>query len=156
MSAPTGDWTLDDTQQWLRERVTQGAKCPCCTRFTKQYDRPLAANIARVLTIMSHFDPDEWVYLPHYRSKGQDEAIARHWGLIEKMPGGVKRPDGSSRVGWYRLTRHGRAFVNNQTKVPKYARIYANRFQKLCGPLVSIVDCLGEEFNYAELMAEPK
>lgn len=150
MAAPI---SLDEARAWLRERVDAGETCPCCTQFAKVYRRKLSASIARVLIAMWNNAGSEWVHLPAIRSRGQDEVLARHWELIEAMPD-VTRDDGSSRVGWWRLTPRGTDFVHNHSRVPKYARIYNNRLLGYDGTeTVSIIDALGTRFNYTDLMA---
>lgn len=144
--------TLEEAQEWLRDRVDDGETCPCCTQFAKVYRRKLTGSIARVLIRMWHENPGDWVFLPALRTRGQDEAIAKHWGLIEPFPD-AKREDGSSRVGWWRLTGLGVSFVRNNVRLPKYARIYNGRLLGLDdAETVSIVDALGSQFNYDELM----
>lgn len=147
------DTTLGAAQDWLRRRIDDGASCPCCGQLAKVYRRKLTASIASVLIKMHYWAGADYAYLPNLRSKGQDEVIARHWGLIEGMPD-VRRDDGSTRVGWWRLTALGRSFVLDQARVPKYARIYNNRLLNLDdAERVSIRDALGTSFNYDDLMA---
>lgn len=155
------DTTLREAQAWLRDNVDDGVTCPLCGQFAKVYRRKINAGIARVLIAMYRKAGDDWVYLPYIDSTGREPihvsrsgemCIARYWGLIEQMPG--EREDGSSRVGWWRLTGRGCAFVRNEIRIPKYARIYASRCLNLdAEQTVTIVDALGTKFNYWELMA---
>lgn len=152
MSDPAADWTLEEVREWLRDRVDDGAKCPCCTQFAKVYRRKITVQAARVLIRMYHAAGTDWVNLPDLiERKGADEAKPRYWGLLEAMEG--TRPDGSSRVGWWRLTPEGVAFVRDELRVPKYARIYDGRCLSLEGDPVGIRDALGTKFRYDELMA---
>lgn len=157
MSTPTDATPLGEARDWLREHVDAGACCPLCTQFAKVYPRTLTAAIARVLIRMWHAGAGEWVYLPAIRSAGQDEAIARHFGLIEQYPD-ARRPDGSSRVGWWRLTAEGVAFVEGRHRIPRRARIYNNRRLGFVDELdlVDVREVLGKQFSYAELMARPE
>lgn len=149
---PADDRSLGDARAWLRGRVDDGQSCPCCGQMAKVYRRKLTASIGRVLILMWHNNRDDWVYLPGIRSKGQDEAIARFWFLIERDPAAV-REDGSKRTGWWRLTTLGVAFIHNEVKMPMYARIYDNRLLGLDAvQSVSIIDVLGTKFDYTELM----
>jgi len=74
----------------------------------------------------------------------------RYWGLIQALDG--KREDGSSRNGYYIITEQGRMFVQNKISLPKYMHIYNSVALKNSGEFVKITDCLGEKFNYEELM----
>lgn len=145
------DWTLAQARDWLRERVDEGERCPCCDQLAKVYRRKLTSSIGAVLIAMWRTNYNGWVYLPAIRSAGQDEVIARFWFLIEGDE--MRREDGSKRTGWWRLTDLGVGFVHNEVKVPKYARIYNNRLLNLDpAQSVSIVDVLGAKFDYTELM----
>jgi len=148
---PADDGSLEDARAWLRDRVDDGQSCPCCGQMAKVYRRKLTASIGCVLIRMWRESRDEWIYMPRIRSAGQDEVIARFWFLIEGDD--AVRDDGSKRNGWWRLTNLGVAFVHNEIKLPKYARIYNNRLLNLdAEQSVSIIDVLGTKFDYAELM----
>ncbi|OYN81720.1 hypothetical protein [Mycolicibacterium sphagni] len=154
--------TLDAARDWLRDRVDDGEECPCCRQFAKVYKRKLNAGMARVLIAMYRKAGTDWTYLPHVDLKDGEKrrtvghsgemCMTRYWGLIEAYPD-TKREDGSSRVGWWRLTPLGVEFVLGRTQVPKYARVYSSRCLGLTGDPVSITDALGTKFNYADLMA---
>jgi hypothetical protein len=144
--------TLAEAREWLRVRVDDGETCPCCEQFAKVYRRKLTAPVARVLIAMYRHNRDGWVYLPALGLSRGDEAKARYWDLIEGLDG--ERDDGSKRVGTWRLTGKGIAFVRNQIRVPKYARIYDGRCLNMDpAETVCITDVLGTRFNYADLMA---
>jgi hypothetical protein len=86
---------------------------------------------------------------PHQGGYG---TFAWHWRLMEQQPG--YRKDGSNRVGWWRLTDRGRAFVRGEIKVPSKARIYANRCLGFTGDPWTISDALRHPFDFRELMGE--
>lgn len=147
---------INRVREWLRPRVDKGVECPCCTQFVKVYDkRQITAGMARVLIAMYHDGGDEngYVHITKFRhiEKGGDTAKLRFWGLIEPMPG--RRQDGSTRVGWWRVTNLGKSYVRGTTSVPKYAREFKSNVQKLHGEPRTIRDALGEKFNYDELMS---
>lgn len=146
--------TLAQAREELRARVTDGAVCPCCTQYAKVYRRKITSQVARVLIAMHRDAGTGWVHLPTLiERKGADEAKARYWGLIEASEDDV-REDGSPRVGWWRLTPAGEAFVLDRLRVPKYAHIYDGRCLSLDDTeTVSIRDALGTRFDYRDLMA---
>lgn len=163
MSGLSGDASLAEAKEWLRAQLREGAPCPCCTQLAKVYRRKLNAGMARVLIRMFKKAGLDWTYLPHVdlqpgerrRAVGHsgEMCMTRYWGLIEGMPDDVRREDGSSRVGWWRLTPRGADFVRGGLTVPKYALVYDGRCLGLEGDQVGIRDALGSKFNYAELMA---
>lgn len=160
---PGLDATVGQARDWLEARMYgEGAECPCCTQFVKVYRRKLNAGMGRVLIKLWHKAGLEWTYLPHVDyAEGQTEVRAvghsgemcmtRFWGLIEPLPN-TERNDGSTRVGWWRMTPLGRDFVGGVVQVQKYAIMYAGRCLELDGPMVGIRDVLGDKFDYSELM----
>lgn len=144
--------TLEDAQDWLRENVDDGARCPCCTQFAKVYRRKINAGMARALVIMWSLNGTDWFYLPDITHKwqGRDESNLRHFGLIEEA--GERRPDGT-RKGWWHVTNLGASFVRGHTSIAKYARIYDGRCLGLDETeTVTIHDALGDRFRLDELM----
>lgn len=146
--------TLADAKSWLRERIDEGDKCPCCTQFAKVYRRKIDGGMAHILVQMYRKQNEQdgrWVHVPSLGTAGGDPIKTRHWGLIEERQ--VQREDGSSRAGWWRLTRLGQDFVSNRVRIAKHARLYDGRCLGLdATETVSVLDCLGTKFNYEELM----
>ena len=144
--------TLGEAQQWLAERITTGARCPCCNQFTRVYRRQINSGMARSLIAMYlHGSNGEWVHLPtQIGARSREEGKLRYWGLVEEKVA-VQRTDGG-RAGYWRITDAGRAWVTGQTKVPKFVAVYNNTVLQRFGDQVGIMDTLGSRFNYAELM----
>jgi hypothetical protein len=144
--------SLEEARAWLRERIDDGAKCPCCTQLAKVYRRKITSGMAQALIVMWRVHGDAYFHLPSIsdRWRSRDESFLRFWGLIEEAT--EKRDDGG-RAGWWRVTPLGVAFVRGRERVPKYARIYDGRRLSLEGELISIFDALGERFDYRELMS---
>jgi len=78
-----------------------------------------------------------------------DVAKSKWWDLIVELE---ERRDDGGRAGWWKLTSLGRAFVYRQASVQKYVHVFDNRVQWRSGPLVSIVDCLHNRFDWHDLM----
>jgi len=148
------DMPLGDAREWLRERVEHGARCPLCTQYAKVYERKLNSRMARQLITFWRkcgSGPD-FHYAPDVLDGDGTGDFAKlvYWELIEPLEG--ERDDGSTRVGWWRVTDDGAQFVLGRVVVPKHARVYDSQCLKVTGELVGIRDCLGERFNYRELM----
>ena len=156
------DATLEEAKQWLRERFEDGAKCPLCGQYAKLYKRKLNSSMAHAMTLIYKYfeaNSDEWLHVPSYLStisssatvRGGDWSKLRYWGLIEDQKG--VRPDGSERIGYYRITDLGKQFVRCQVKVPKHVYLYNQQtINREDNEQISIVEALGDKFNYAELM----
>jgi hypothetical protein len=167
--------TLDDAKRWLRERFAAGADCPCCGQHVKLYKRPLNASMAYVL-LMLYRDATvgrQWVHMPSFiahQTKDNprmaaavrgDWAKLRFWGLLEAERD-AERPDGSDRVGHYRITDLGRQFCEDRVAVPAYVYLFNERI--VTAPIlreygitpdasvIRISEALGKKFDYRELM----
>lgn len=145
--------TLAEAKQWLRDRVDDGAECPCCEQFAKVYKRKLNSTMARGL-LWLYKQGDGWVEAnrtaPHWLvSKGGTFATLSHWGLIEEQPGtgGAKRTSGV-----WRITPAGKVFASGAGMTPARVRLYAGRVLGFSSEQTTIREALGKRFNYDELM----
>lgn len=139
-----GDTTLDEAKAWLRDRVDDGAECPCCTQFAKVYRRKLNAGMAKSLIRMYQAAGTDWQNITEtIPARSREEGKLRYWGLVEP---GTER-------GIWRVTPKGELFVKNRIKVPRHVRIYDDRMLGFDGPEeTDIVGALRSPFDYDELM----
>lgn len=146
--------TLGEARAWLREQAqAEGAKCPCCTQFTRVYRRIITSAMARGLIAMWRDSPTDWFHMPTVLGHlAGDHAKLRYWGLIEEET--VRRVDGG-RAGWWRITEQGARFVKRAALVPRHALVFDGQLMRLDATdgHVSIADALGERFDYGALMA---
>lgn len=152
---PDDSWTLGAARDWLRPRTEGGVECPCCHQFAKVYRRKINASMARTLIKLwreGDFSKRLYVFVPGIDPvRGGDVTKSEYWGLIEEEKG--HRTDGSSRVGYWRLTRRGEDWVQGKITVPKYARVYNGVCLNTTGVAWSVHDALGSTFSYSDLMA---
>jgi hypothetical protein len=146
--------TLEAVREYVREHLHEGVICPACDQYAKEYRRALNANMAVFLIVAARTHGTDWFRATDLVNANPgvswaDYSKLRFWGLLE--PEGAKSDDGNSGGRW-RITPLGTAFTYHGAKVPSHARIYNNERQGLEGPWTSIVDALGEKFNYDELM----
>ncbi len=149
-------------EQEFRDRLEDGVDCALCGRHAKIYAKPLYAAMGRALLHVYRYfqrpDAEEWVHMgqllgtkPEAHSyAGGDPSKLVLWGLLEARPG--ERPDGSHRVGFYRLTQLGRDFVEGRVMVHRRVRTYAGKVLGFAGPQVTLSDVLGEAFSLTELV----
>jgi hypothetical protein len=132
-----------------------GVICPCCDQRAKVYRRKLNAEMARALIVLyrHHLSTgEEWVHVPTVlAAQGGDPIKMVAWGLIEALPDAT-RWDGSSRVGVYRVTPDGQAFVLGVKRVASHVLIYNQDIIGISEETTDIREALGVRFNYAELM----
>jgi hypothetical protein len=144
------EMSLGEARELLRELVGHGCSCPCCTQFAKVYERKINSTMARTLiTLFRAASPGTFVHTPSLPGDTHEASQLEWWKLIEEES--VRRPDGG-RAGWWCVTDLGVQFARREIALPKYARIYDHRCLGLTDEPVNIVDCLGQRFDYAELM----
>ena len=147
--------TLEQAKQWLRDRVDDGARCPCCNQYAKIYRRKLNSGMAAALVRMYRTHGCDWqdktITLRGYAAAARDESLLRYWDLLEEA---TDTRDDGGRAGWWRVTTRGAHFVQGFAKVQSHALVYDSNLRSLDGPMVTIHDCLGAKFSLAELMAE--
>jgi len=144
--------SLAQVRAWLRTKAHDGAACPACGQNVKIYRRKINAGMARSLMLMYRVGGRDWVHVPsQIGARSREEGKLAYWGLVEEEK--ALRPDGG-RTGYWRVTKLGELWVRNKCTVPKYAKIYNGEVVALePADRVTIVDALGAEFNYSEMMA---
>jgi len=131
--------------------LEKGTQCPCCAQWAQAYRRKVNAQMASTLIYAHRAYGRDFGQLQDVRRgiKNREESKLRYWGLLVEEP--ERRPDGG-KSGWWAITDLGEQFVLLRTTIPKYALVYNNRCLKLYGEPVSIIDALGTNFNYRDLM----
>lgn len=142
---------LVQAKAWLRARIDEGARCPCCNQFAKVYKRKINSAMAKALIQFYRAGgTTQFIHGPTLLGGARaDEGKLRYWGLLEEET--ERRPDGG-RAGYWRVTPVGELFVQGKSTVYKYARVYDGRCLGLVGDQVTIKDALADKFDYAELM----
>lgn len=144
--------TLGEARAALREQVDKGARCPCCTQFSKVYRRKINSGMARALILLKRAGADQHPVHGPSVVGSHETAQLQWWGLIIPV-GDNPQAEGAKTSGYWSMTELGVHFVNAQASVQKYAHIYDGRCLKLSGDQVTILHCLGDKFDYRELMA---
>jgi hypothetical protein len=150
--------TLGEARQHLRDHWEEGTPCPCCRQLVKQYKRKLNSAMAYGLILVSRAKADDgWVHIERYfkslnipSSIRGDMSKLKFWGLLEAKEG--EREDGSTRLGFYRITDKGRQFVNGQISVQERVKLFNQKFYGFDGDEITIKQALGSKFDYNELM----
>jgi len=140
---------------WHSVIKSEGGHCPVCDRWGKLYRRGINANMARHLIWLCLQDPreDGWIDVqrtaPDWMLRAPQIGTLRHWGMVLDAPvQGAK----SRTAGLWKPTAIGLEFAYNRISVPKYKYIYNDTVFDTEGPDITILDCIGEHFNYSELM----
>lgn len=146
---------LHEAKAWLRERVYDGERCPCCTQHVQAYRWSLYATAIRALALYYRLgDTTGFVHSSEIKALGHrgqgDAARLRLWGLVENDE---RRREDGGRSGNWRVTELGGAFLRGEASIRKYAKVYDGRCLGFEGEPVTVYDVAGVAFNFRELMA---
>jgi len=154
---PPDDRTLNEARQSVIDDRDEGCICPCCDQYVKVYRRNMNSARARALVwLVDHTfaDPEAWVVKAKEAPKwianmGGEFAKLRHWGLIEEQFNDDTKKKNS---GVWRTTRKGRMYVWRRLTVPLTCILYNNDLLGFSEEHVSIVQALGDKYDFSELM----
>jgi len=146
--------------------VDPGHKCETCGRFLKVYKRSLSSSMAVSLIRLHQLrlqrlaqprtpkvQPNVFFHVRDFdRDDGRGEiSKLALWGLVREVANDDPRKRAS---GLWTITQFGIRFVRCQEAVPKYILLKWNtELLGFAGSSVKIIECLGEKFDYAALMA---
>ena len=140
--------TLGEARDWMRDHASKGDRCPCCRQFVKVYRRKLNSGMAAWLIRFHRATDSDRQYHDAIRTVARgagDWSLLSHWGLVGPHP---------DKPGFWRETLLGVRFVHRITSVRSHAVLYDGHLLRLDGDPVEIEWCLGNRFNYDELMGE--
>ena len=135
--------TLGEARQWLRERVQDGAECPCCKQTAKVYQRRLNKGMLNSLVAIYQAGGNQrWVDVTTLNAKNREHNKLAYWDLVEAHP---------DHRGLWRITAKGLEFLRGQTRVPQHVNVYNNRVLGFSRTMISANDVI-DGFDLAELM----
>lgn len=154
MAIAPHDPRLSEVKDELRAQLIRGevATCPACERIAKIYRNKIDSAMARTLILMYRTAGEgQYIHVPSMAGDNHKVSQLSWWGLVEDS--GDKRDDGG-RAGWWRVSDRGANFARGLITVEKYAYIYDSKVMRFSDGLpCDIHDCLGDKFNYTELMS---
>ena len=148
---------LEEAKKFVEQEKPNGVICPCCQQYYKVWRRkPVSTAIASLINLVRKYKVaprfyhlDEFFIVKKDRTFSQLEL----WGLIERQV----NDDAAKRTsGCYRPTAKGETFVTDiNYKIPKYIYTDQNKVIRIEEDLfINIIEALGLEFNYTELLEE--
>ena len=137
--------------------LERGEACPTCRQLAKKYKRKLYSTMVLALICIyrkQYQAGEEWIHFKEIFDwngiyVGGDMNKLPYWGLIEQRSNTCKT---KRRSGYWRITQKGMDFVLRKHKVPSHINLYNQGFLGFSGDDIDIVDALGKNFNYQELM----
>lgn len=151
--------TLAEVKIHLRKNWEKGTKCPACGQHVQVYRYKLFMTSAVALIqlyILSIKNPTtEYFHVSKFAEANTTKirsphfAELRFWNLVRPMDSKTGTHNAS---GFWKITEKGKTFVRGRESVAKYIKIYNNKFVGFEGDQVTIKDCLGNKFDYSEVM----
>jgi hypothetical protein len=150
--------TIAEAKHFLRANFEKGVDCPCCGQFVKLYKRKLNSGMAiTILRIYNESIDDfgKWIPVKEFLrinkyKNSHDWTLLKHWGLLEEKE--IVKDSEDNNSGFWKITPKGRQFVMNEINVPNKVHIYNNKVLGFSDDQTNIIDSLGKNFNYTELM----
>lgn len=152
--------TLEEAKRFIKDGLDAGCSCPCCGQYIKRYRRCLNSGMAQALI---------WIVRQHRKKVGSGEGgwVAvnldappqvlrnREWGRLEDW-GMIQEKENADPAkkesGLWMPTEYGVEFACNRARAWRRmhyvdGKVVGNDLEQ-----ITIVDALGEGFNYQELM----
>jgi len=148
------DWGVISNAFKGHVKEHNGAYCPCCNQFAKEYKRKLNSSIAACLVILYKMDQSKFHHVGTILAEkgmttvGRDFALLKHWGLVEEQ---VNTLTEKRSAGYWKITDAGIAFASGMTRLPAYKYIYNNEVTGESVEDLNIGGALANRFNYGEL-----
>ena len=148
----------------MREKVMskareKGCECPICDQFVKIYKRKINSTMAQQIIEARRKFGSNIFHVGNLKSGpqtgGGDFAKLLYWSLIEEKPW-EKGQMGKRTSGEWCLTQKGIDFCDGKIKLPEYALIYNGECMGFSEKQCTIQGCLGDKFDYNELMLGEK
>lgn len=136
--------SLGEARQWLRDRMYDGERCPCCRQTAAVRKWTLYDTAIRQLLLMYRLGgTSRWVTARELKDAGHtgqgDGTRLKHWGLAVQ-----------GKRGFWRVTDLGESFLRGEVAVREHVDVYDNAVYKTYGDHVYIHRFVGKQFDLAE------
>lgn len=150
--------TLAAARTFVEMNIEAGVICPCCDEHIKKYKRKLNSGMAAALVWLVgayRRQGGGWVAVreiaPRHVLKSGEIGKLQHWGLIIPKPNDDPKKRTS---GIWGPAPNGVLFADNKIRVPAYVYLISNVVQGWSEETTDVIEALGEDFDYAELMGD--
>jgi hypothetical protein len=158
MNANPDTTTLAEAKVWLggacREKGI--AECPVCSQAAKIWKYQIVASAASgLVSFATKFGDGEYYHVEKcgLSGLGGNWGRLRFWGLLEQKPKSADDKE-KKHSGYWKITERGLNFAMGRISVPRYILMYDEKFLGFEGMPVSIVECLGNKFDYQEILKQ--
>jgi hypothetical protein len=150
--------SLQAARDDLRAKSDKGARCPCCNKWVKKYDRPLNHTmVACLYWLVARFEAQGskgWIDVPAegplWLQKSKQHTILAWWGLVERAPN-TGDPT-KKHLGLWRPTFLGIQAARGQVTVPKSVCTLNGEVLWVSPKQVRVADVRGVTFSYQDTM----
>lgn len=152
--------TIEQLKELLRENMDKGTICPCCNNYVKMYKRKLTSSMVFCLIhFKKHVDKNGNEFQNFItildRLKLTSTQRADWQKLVYfKLITAETSERGHPRSGYYKLTELGIKFVNHQSVVPEFVKVYNSKTYGYSEKQINISQAINNKFNYLELMGK--
>jgi len=148
-------------QQDLKTMIETGSKkpveCPCCFHSHRVRQPSVDGRKALIILEMYKRSKLDWIYVPAFREDYSclNYAELRYWNMVEMATKAdiPKENWGRGRKsGWFRVTPFGEQVIKEGAQFPEKMNVYSNRVFGWSDNLVTLTDCLNQQFDYNEFI----
>lgn len=151
-------YTLEQVKAYLEANKEDGCKCPACDAHVEirkwKISDKTAECLIRLCKLTMEYPNTEYFHVERDinvpLAVGGSFAKLRWFFLIEEKP----KEDGEKgrTSGFWKITDYGKKFVLSKLPVKKYVHLYRGKKEGYSGKKITIIDSLGDKFDYDELM----
>lgn len=154
---PTRKKIIAELRDDLKQKAAdKGCECPVCGQFAKVYRRSVNSTMANMLIRAYNEFHREWFHISDIgMGKGAgsgDFSKLQYFDLIQREDHNAG-DQGKKTSGRWRITEFGVLFIQKQVYIQKYALVYNAEKLGYEGEHITIDECLGDKFDYNQLMA---
>ena len=154
--------TIAEAKEYLRVNWVKGVFCPCCNQRVQKYPININSSLAAALIALHRLTTENENLFYHVAeitktanlksSCAKNFSILKHWELIVEKPKNEIVDSHKRTSGFWSITDLGKDFASGKVTVKSHCWLYNKRCWGFLGEDVLIKQCLGEKFNWEELM----
>jgi len=144
-------------KQTMEKAHGHGTKCPVCNQFLKVYRRKISSAMAMgLIRAMQVYGKGVQFHINDIANQLNMNVVPdftklRYWGMLRQADH-ITGTDGKKQSGVWELTEKGIDFAKGDIATARYVFLYDGILQGKSDEVTTIRDCIGDKFDYNELM----
>lgn len=146
--------TVGDARDYVERGLKDGVQCHCCKQNCKLYKRRIYSTMAvwLIWRVREFEIRRQWVDIRESPVRGGDYAKLAYWKLAySEVDYNRKKGIKPGRTGIWAPTNLGIAFARGETTVSRHVYVFNQEVYRRSAEHVTILDCLGTDFDYHAL-----